>query len=233
MKVLVIIPAYNESKSIEKVLMELKENNPSIDYLVINDCSKDNTKEVLDRINANYLDLPLNLGIGGGVQSGYIYAKENNYDIVIQLDGDGQHDSSYIKEAIKPIVNDEADCVIGSRFINNEGFQSSFLRRMGIKFLSFLIKFCCGVKIYDVTSGFRAVNREMIELFSYDYASDYPEPEAIVTASINGFRLKEFPVIMRERVEGESSIKSFKSIYFMIKVSLAIIIKRLSGKVRG
>ena len=131
------------------------------------------------------MDLPLNLGIGGGVQSGYIYAKENNYDIAIQLDGDGQHDSSYIKEAIKPIINDEADCVIGSRFINNEGFQSSFLRRVGINFLSFLIKFCCGVKIYDVTSGFRAVNREMIELFSYEYASDYPEPEAIVLSLIH------------------------------------------------
>ena len=233
MKILVIIPAYNESKNIEKVIKELKKNNPEVDYLVINDCSKDNTKEVLNNINANYLDLPLNLGIGGGVQAGYIYAKENNYDIAIQIDGDGQHDSSYIKEAIYPIINNEADCVIGSRFIKNEGFQSSFLRRVGIKFLSALIKLCCGVKIYDVTSGFRAVNRQMIELFSSDYASDYPEPEAIVTASINGFRLKEFPVIMRERIEGESSIKSFKSIYFMIKVSLAIIIKRLSGKVIG
>ena len=233
MKILVIIPAYNESKSIEKVLMELEKNNPTIDYLVINDCSKDNTKEVLKSINANYLDLPLNLGIGGGVQSGYIYAKENNYDIAIQLDGDGQHDSSYIKDAIKPIIENKADCVIGSRFLNNEGFQSSFMRRVGIKFLSSLIKFCCGVKIYDVTSGFRAVNKELIDLFAFDYATDYPEPEAIVSASVNGFRLKEVPVVMRERNDGESSIKSYKSIYYMIKVSIAIIIKKLSGSKRG
>lgn len=230
MKVLVIIPAYNESKNIKNVIEELKINNHDVDYIVINDCSTDNTKGVLKKIGANYIDLPLNLGIGGGVQTGYMYAKDYGYDVAIQLDGDGQHDSSYLNKLIEPILNNEVDCVIGSRFIDNKGFQSSFLRRVGIKFLSLLIRILCGVKVYDVTSGFRAVNKELIELFSRDYASDYPEPEAIVTLTMNGYTIKEVPVEMRERQGGVSSIHSFKSIYYMIKVSMAIILKRLTAR---
>lgn len=233
MKVLVIIPAYNESESIAAVIDKLKKDCPRADYIVVNDCSKDNTLQVLADNKASYVNLPLNLGIGGGVQTGYKYAYQNGYDIAIQIDGDGQHDTAYLEKVIKPIEDGEADIVIGSRFITKEGFQSSGMRRLGIKFLSTLIKICCGTKVYDVTSGFRAVNSEYIKIYSEEYPDDYPEPEAIVKASCLGARISEVPVIMKERETGSSSITSWKSIYYMIKVSLAIIICRMSNKKRG
>ncbi len=234
-KVLIIIPAYNESENIQYVIENLrrvigKMNDPKyvVDYIVINDCSTDKTKEILLSIKANFLSLPVNLGIGGAVQAGYVYALENNYDIAIQMDGDGQHNPEYIKDLIEPLLDDETDTVIGSRFIDNEGFQSSSVRRFGINFLSMLIRAFCGVYVLDVTSGFRAVNREYIRLFAKDYAQDYPEPEAIVRSSGQGARIKEVPVIMSERMGGTSSIHGFRSIYYMIKVSLAIIITRFT-----
>ena len=226
MKILIIIPAYNEEDSIEKVIKSLTMVSEEFDYVVINDCSTDATESVLKRMNANYISLPINLGIGGGVQTGYIYAKEKGYDIAIQLDGDGQHDAKYISNLIEPILVGCADMTIGSRFINNEGFQSSMMRRVGIVFLNWLIRICCGVQIKDVTSGFRAVNKKTIELFAEEYAQDYPEPEAIITAAFHNVRIKEIPVVMTERQGGKSSISQIKSIYYMIKVSLAIIFKR-------
>lgn len=230
MKTLVIIPAYNEEKSIEYVISKLKKDYPRADYLVINDCSKDDTELVLNRINARYISFPLNLGIGGGVQAGYKYALKNGYDIAIQIDGDGQHDTAYLDKVIQPIEKGEADIIIGSRFINNEGFQSSGIRRIGIHVLNFLIYICCGVKIHDATSGFRAVNQKFIEIYAKDYPVDYPEPEAIVKASLEGARIMEVPVVMKERENGKSSINSWRSIYYMIKVSLAIVLCRLSNK---
>ena len=175
---------------------------------------------------------PVNLGIGGTVQGGYIYALKNGYDIAIQVDGDGQHDVSYLKNMIAPIKKEEADIVIGSRFIKKQGFQSSVCRRFGINFLSSLIKFCTGIKIRDVTSGFRAVNRKFIEVYAKDYPQDYPEPEAIVTGVMHGAKVKEIPVMMKERLGGTSSIYSWKSGYYMIKVSLAIIICRIGFGIR-
>lgn len=228
MKVLVIIPAYNEQDCIGKVIDNMRNHYPEYDYIVINDCSKDNTEQILKDRQANYLNLPINLGIGGGVQAGYRYALRYGYDIAVQMDGDGQHNPEYIKDIIAPILKDEADSVIGSRFINNEGFQSSALRRFGISFLSNLIRIVCGVRILDVTSGFRAVNRKCIQLFASEYAQDYPEPEAIVASAMKGFRLKEVPVIMNEREGGVSSINGLKSIYYMIKVSVAVVIARFT-----
>lgn len=230
MKILVMIPAYNEEENIKNVILKLKEDYPEADYVVINDCSKDGTLKELKKIEANYIDLPLNLGIGGGVQTGYKYALQNNYDIAIQVDGDGQHDTAYLKTVIEPIEKGEADIVIGSRFIKKEGFQSSELRRLGINVLSALIKLCCGTKVLDVTSGLRAVNRKYIELYANEYPIDYPEPEAIVRASLDGAKIYEVPVMMKERMAGSSSISSWKSIYYMLKVSLAIIMCRLSNK---
>ncbi|MGN0437440.1 MAG: glycosyltransferase family 2 protein [Lachnospiraceae bacterium] len=230
MKILVIIPAYNEEETILNVIKKLNKDCKRADYIVINDCSTDHTLVKLKEANASYLNLPLNLGIGGGVQAGYKYAYENGYDIAIQIDGDGQHDTAYLEKVIAPIENGEADIVIGSRFITKEGFQSSGMRRFGIKFLSTLIRICCGTKVQDVTSGFRAVNRKGISLYAKDYPVDYPEPEAIVKASVMGYRIKEVPVIMKEREAGESSISPFKSIYYMIKVSVAIVICRISSK---
>lgn len=230
MKVLVIIPAYNEEESILNVINKLKADCEGADYVVINDCSTDNTLKKLEAAGASYLNLPLNLGIGGGVQTGYKYALKNGYDIAIQIDGDGQHDTAYLKDVITPIEAGEADIVIGSRFITKEGFQSSGMRRLGIKFLSTLIRMCCTTKVQDVTSGFRAVNREGIRLYAKEYPVDYPEPEAIVKASVMGLRIKEVPVIMKEREAGESSISPLKSVYYMIKVSIAILLCRISSK---
>lgn len=230
MKILVIIPAYNEQDSIINVINKLKNDCPRADYVVINDCSKDNTLSVLKENNTSFVNLPINLGIGGGVQTGYKYALENGYDIAIQIDGDGQHDTAYLDKVIAPIEEGVADIAIGSRFIDKEGFQSSGMRRAGIKFLSALIKICCGTKVRDVTSGFRAVNCKYIKMYAYDYPTDYPEPEAIVQASVDGASIAEVPVIMKERETGQSSIYAWKSIYYMIKVSLAIIICRISKR---
>lgn len=225
-KILVIIPAYNESHNIEHTLRSLTDEGMGIDYLIINDCSKDNTLDILKKLNSNYVDLPVNLGIGGGMQTGYKYAFRNGYDIAIQMDGDGQHIPKYIKDLIEPIVRDEADLVVGSRFLNKEGFQSSWMRRLGINFLSGLIHVCCEIKIKDVTSGFRAANSKAIELFARNYAQDYPEPESLVTSAVSGIRILEVPVVMKERTGGRSSITSLRSIYYMIKVSAAIILRR-------
>lgn len=227
MKVLVIIPAYNEEKSIEKVVENLINNYPQYDYLIVNDGSTDRTEEICREKNYNFVTLPVNLGIGGGVQTGYIYAVKNDYDIAIQTDGDGQHNPEYIEKLIEPIVKGEADMTIGSRFIEKEGFQTSFMRRMGINIIKGVIKMCCGVTIKDNTSGFRASSKELTKYFSENYAQDYPEPEAIVTSVLNGYTVKEVPVVMNEREEGVSSINAAKSVYYMIKVSLALMIHRL------
>lgn len=230
MKTLIIVPAYNESENIEKVVDSLKTKCTECDYLIVNDCSTDNTGEICDKNGFNHIDLCCNLGIGGGVQSGYLYAYRNGYDCAIQIDGDGQHDPAFIKDITAPIEKDEADVVIGSRFIEFEGFQSSGMRRFGINFLSGLIKLVCGAEVKDVTSGFRAVNRKFIEHFAKEYADDYPEPEAIVSVKLNGGRIKEIPVVMKEREGGTSSISPLKSVYYMIKVSLAIIFFKIMFK---
>lgn len=232
MKTLLIIPAYNEQENIVRTLQDIKANAPGMDYVVINDCSKDDTRKILKEYGANFLDLPVNLGIGGGVQTGYRYALEHDYDIAVQFDGDGQHDARYLSSLIAPIISGEADAAIGSRFIEKEGFQSSAMRRFGISFLSSLIKLLSGVKIYDVTSGFRAVNRSMIAFFAENYPQDYPEPDAILLSTLEGFRLVEVPAQMRERVGGQSSISSFRAVYYMVKVSISLIVSRLSHKRR-
>ncbi len=227
MKVLVIIPAYNEEDSIERVIENLQSKNSTVDYVIVNDCSQDNTRAICEKNNYNFVNLPVNLGIGGGVQTGYLYAREHGYDIAIQMDGDGQHRPEFIETVIAPIIDGQADVVIGSRFLTREGFQSTGLRRFGIKFLSITIRLCSGIKVNDVTSGFRAVNRKFIEIYAEDYAQDYPEPEAIMAAALHGARVMEVPVLMEKRIGGLSSIRSFKSVYYMIKVSLAIVLQRI------
>ena len=227
-KILIIIPAYNEQDNVIRTIKDIEQNIPEANYIVINDCSNDNTRKILQAYNANYLDLPVNLGIGGGVQTGYRYALEQGYDIAIQFDGDGQHDASYIKDLVKPLELGQADVAIGSRFITNEGFQSSAMRRLGINFLSALIKLLCGIRVKDVTSGMRAVNRNMIAEFAENYAQDYPEPEAILAAGLLKAQIMEVPVQMRERQGGTSSINALRSVYYMIKVSTALIINRMT-----
>jgi hypothetical protein len=228
LKAIVIVPAYNEEDNIRNTLRDLEENGAGTDVLVMNDCSTDGTEAILKETGVNYLSFPVNLGIGGGVQAGYQYARENGYDIAIQFDGDGQHEAKYLQALIDPIEAGEADIVIGSRFVEHEGFQSSGARRLGIGILSRLIRVLCGVKVADVTSGMRAVNRRFIEEYAEHYAQDYPEPEALLYAGVRKARIKEVPVQMRERAGGKSSISSFRSIYYMIKVSLALILGRIA-----
>ncbi len=227
MKILIIIPVYNEEHSIEKVISKLNEHVPYVDYIIVNDCSKDNTVSVCQKNGFNYISLPVNLGIGGGVQAGYLYAAQHYYDIAVQMDGDGQHDEKYLDNILQPIIEDQADIVIGSRFILKQGFQSSRLRRTGINFLSSLIKVCSGTSVKDVTSGFRAVNKKFIKIYSEEYSQDYPEPEAIIAGAFHKGRIKEVPVIMHERESGSSSIRSWKTVYYMIKVTIAIFTYRL------
>lgn len=232
MKTLLIIPAFNEAGSIRRVVNNIRECCPQCDFLVVNDCSKDETEKICKENKYNYISLPINLGIGGGVQAGYKYALKHDYDIAIQHDGDGQHDPAYIESVIRPIVDGQADITIGSRFIEKEGFQSSSSRRAGIKILSTLIRICCGADVKDVTSGFRAVNKEYIKFYAEDYPIDYPEPEALVTAKLNGAKITEVPVVMRERENGVSSINLKRSVYYMIKVSIAIVMCRLTHRRR-
>lgn len=231
-KPLIIIPAYKEAENIERVVDNIINNYPQYDYIIVNDGSKDNTREICQRRGYSFLDLPINLGIGGAVQSGYKYAQRNGYEIAIQIDGDGQHDVSQLAKVIEPLQKGKADIAIGSRFIEKEGFQSSSVRRFGIRFLSGLIKLCTGKKVLDVTSGYRAVNRKFIEIYAENYPSDYPEPEAIVSAVMHKGKIQEIPVIMQERQAGTSSIHAWKSVYYMIKVTLAIIICRISFGIR-
>lgn len=228
MKILVIIPAYNEANNIKNVIDKLKITVPEVDYIIINDCSIDDTEKICKQNAYSYLSLPSNLGIGGGVQTGYRYAVSHGYDIAIQMDGDGQHDPEYLRKLIQPIIEGEADITIGSRYITYQGFQSTGLRRLGIRVLSSLIWLVTSIKIKDVTSGYRAVNRKFIEFYAKNYSQDYPEPEAIVAAALLRGRIKEIPVIMHDREGGISSIHSWKSIYYMIKVSIAILIYRIT-----
>lgn len=230
MKKLIIIPAYNESESIKNTVEEIKDKAKGFDYVVINDCSTDQTRKICEENNFNIVNLPINLGIGGAVQTGYKYGIRNGYDIAVQVDGDGQHDPQYLNIMSEYFVKNKADMVIGSRFINKEGFQSSSARRIGIKYFTCLIKILTGAKITDPTSGLRMVNREVMELFAEDYPKDYPEPESVVAILRRGKKVEELPVIMRERNGGVSSISLKKSVYYMIKVSLAILIEKIRRK---
>lgn len=232
MKCLIIIPAYNEAANIEKVINNIVQNYPQYDYVIINDGSTDKTEEVCANAGYQVLNLPINMGIGGAVQTGYRYAKKNNYDAAVQIDGDGQHDVAFLKDMLKLLETGEADVVIGSRFVQKEGFQSSQIRRVGIRFLSILARILTGVQVRDITSGYRVVNRRFIEIYANDYPADYPEPEAMIIAAVHGGIIKEYPVVMRERENGTSSITFKKSVYYMIKVTLAMLVRRLSFGVR-
>ncbi|MCR5417969.1 MAG: glycosyltransferase family 2 protein [Lachnospiraceae bacterium] len=230
MKSLVIIPAYNEEKSILRTIEDIRSNAADFDYVVINDCSTDGTLSVCRKAGIPVLSLPVNLGIGGAVQTGYLYALKNDYDIAVQFDGDGQHDAAFLVQMRDKLLKDEADLLIGSRFITGEGFQSSSLRRFGIRYFDGLIRFMTGVKVKDPTSGMRMAGRRAIAMFAGSYPKDYPEPESLVAAVQAGLKVEEYPVVMRERKEGVSSISPIRSVYYMIKVTLAIFVERFRRK---
>lgn len=230
--VLIIIPAYNEHESILKVARSVLD--AGYDCVVVNDGSKDDTLAICQENALPVLDLCVNLGIGGAVQAGHRYAKEHGYAIDIQFDGDGQHDVGSIPTLIDAI-NNGADLAVGSRFVDTaEGnFQSTGLRRAGIKWLSALIKLMCGKRIHDVTSGFRACDSRAIDLYCAYYPYDYPEPESIVMAVKNGLCVKEVPAKMHERQGGASSIKALSSLYYMVKVTISILLQGSSRAKRA
>ena len=227
MKKIIIIPAYNEEENIERTVNAIQKSAQGFDYVIINDCSTDNTRKICEEKEFNIVNLPINLGIGGAVQTGYKYAYENGYDVAVQVDGDGQHDPEFLNTMADYLIDHQVDMVIGSRFIEKKGFQSSITRRMGIQFFSKLIKVLTGKKITDPTSGLRMIGRNVMEIFSEDYPRDYPEPESIVAVLRKNMKIEEIPVVMLERQGGVSSISPKKSIYYMIKVTLAILIERL------
>lgn len=229
-KILLIIPAYNEEKSILNVVNKIynynKEINTKYDVVVINDGSSDNTEKILCENNINHIKLISNLGIGGAVQTGYKYALESDYDIAVQFDGDGQHDIRYVRDIIKPIIDNDANMVIGSRFIDKSTskFKSSKARQIGIKMISFFIKLVTSKKIYDTTSGFRAVDKELIKKFSNSYPVEYPEPVSTTEILKKGYKVEEVAVSMNERETGISSIRMWKNCYYMINVILYILV---------
>lgn len=227
-KILVIVPAYNEEKSILQVSNDIKKLD-SVDFIIINDGSTDNTALICIKNSLPHINLVHNLGIGGAMQTGYKYAFDNGYDIAIQFDGDGQHDWEYISALIRPLLTKKDDLVIGSRFIDTfkEGYKSTKMRRLGIKIISFIIKLVTGRTICDPTSGFRACNQKIIKLFANSYPTEYPEPESITKVLKSNYSVKEIPVKMHERKTGTSSIKTWKTIYYMINVFLSILIEGL------
>lgn len=224
MKAIVVIPAFNEEENILNTVKKIKKFDKNLDYIVINDGSTDNTKQLLEENNVNFIDLPFNLGIGAAVQTGYKYAFRNGYDVAIQFDGDGQHDITYVYKLIKQIENGY-NIAIGSRYIENiSKFKSTRSRQLGIKIISFLIKLLSGKKIKDVTSGYRAIDRNVMELFCNYYPFDYPEPITNYALLKLGYKVSEVAVNMFERTGGKSSIDIFKSIYYMFNVILSIIL---------
>lgn len=231
-KVLLIIPAYNEEKNILTVYKNISDYNKKaktkLDVVFINDGSVDATEKILCENNINHIRLIQNLGIGGAVQTGYKYALYNDYDIAIQFDGDGQHNVNYVEALIKPILEENVDMTIGSRFIDSSSseFKSSFLRRVGIKLISSCIHFKTRVRIYDTTSGFRASNKNAIAMFAIHYPLEYPEPISSVDVILSGMKIKEVPVSMNERLAGKSSINSWKNVYYMVNVVLSILLRK-------
>jgi glycosyltransferase involved in cell wall biosynthesis len=230
-KILVIVPAYNEEKNIEKTVRDLKLNTPLCDILVIDDGSVDRTRELAEQAGATVVSLPVNLGIGGAVQTGFIYALNNGYSIALQVDGDGQHRADEIQKLVEPIFNSEADVTIGSRFLSQTSYKAPISRRLGIIILSWTINTVVRKRFTDPTSGFRAYNRKALNILCKHYSIDYPEPDAIVTLIKNGLELTEITVEMEHRQHGKSSITPLKSGYYMLKVSLAIVLNSLMDRI--
>jgi glycosyltransferase involved in cell wall biosynthesis len=233
-RIIIIIPAYNEEKNINNVIHSLKNENSFFECVVINDGSKDNTQQAAESSGlATVIQLPANLGIGGAVQTGFKYALYHQFDYAVQFDGDGQHLASEIYKLIEPLKNNLIDVCIGSRFIKKtQGFQSTFMRRLGIKVFEMLSGLLIRQKITDSTSGFRAYNKEAIAFLAANYPTDYPEPETVILLGKNDFNVQEVSVEMLERQGGESSISGLKSAYYMIKVILAMLMTAQRIKIR-
>jgi glycosyltransferase involved in cell wall biosynthesis len=226
-RVLAIVPAYNEEACIHRTVAEILHCGTDVDVLVIDDGSTDRTFRQASEAGAQVLRLPVNLGIGGAMQAGYLQAVRGGYGYAIQLDGDGQHPAPEIQRLLDCLQERDVDMVIGSRFLGNGGFRSTVTRRMGIRFFSWLLRWLTGRRYTDPASGFRLVNRRAMELFARQYPEDYPEPESILLCCRHGLQVEEIPVTMRPRETGTSSIRSFRVLYYMTKVTLSLLMCRL------
>ena len=233
MKTLIIIPAYNEEECIEKVVNKVIDTVKNVDVLVVNDGSTDNTYNEAKKTKAKVVSLPMNLGVGGAVQTGFLYAYYNDYDYAFQIDGDGQHEPKYINQMLESLKKDECDMIIGSRFIEKTSYDQTFMRKLGNNILSFFIKIFTGRKIYDTTSGFRGVNKNIIKKFALNYPYDYPEPDTNLQVLLDRKRVIEIPVEMNKRQTGKSFASPLKSAWYMIKVTLALFIARIRKRKEG
>jgi glycosyltransferase involved in cell wall biosynthesis len=227
-RLVAVVPAWNEEEAIGRVVDEIRGFDPTVDIVVVDDASSDGTAAVAERHGATVLRLPFNVGIGGAVQTGIRYAREEGYDVAVRLDGDGQHDASEIGKLLAPLRSGDADLVIGSRFVDPGGtYRPPFARRMGIRVFARLVSVLGGQRVTDTTSGFVAVNRTGIELFAEQFPHDYPEVEATLVALRSGLRLAQVQVEMRERQTGTSSITFVRSLYYIVKVTLALLVASL------
>lgn len=220
-----IIPAYNEAGSIRKVVRSIRAFDTSADILVINDASKDDTAaEAAGEEGVTVISLPINLGIGGAVQTGYKYACAAGYDIAVQIDGDGQHDGKDLGKVVAGVTAGEADIVVGSRFVEKSGYTPGLARSIGIRFFSKLVSKMIKMPVTDTTSGFRAINRKGIDLFAHYYPGDYPEVETLVYAASRGLKIKEVSVDMKQRQYGKSSISLLNGLYYIVKVTIMLLL---------
>ena len=222
-KTLIIIPAYNEEGSIAAVVRNIRNHAGDADILVVNDGSQDRTARRAKESGAMVVSLPYNMGIGTAVQSGFLFAKEKGYHFAVQVDGDGQHPPSEIPKLLSALDNG-VDLAIGSRFVQPTEYRPTLTRSLGIKVFSFLVSLIVGKKVFDTTSGFRAINRKAILLLTEIYPHDYPEVEALITLHRHGMRFIELPVEMNYRQEGKSSISAKAALYYMLKVTLAVLV---------
>jgi glycosyltransferase involved in cell wall biosynthesis len=224
MKILAVVPCYNEEASVGDVVGSLQTACPEMDILVVNDGSRDRTAEAAAAAGAKVAQLPYNMGIGAAMQTGFLYAKAHGYDIAVQVDGDGQHDPAEVGKLLKPIQEGRADIVVGSRFISGGGFKSTPMRRLGIKAFARVLTIMTGQTLTDPTSGFRAAGKKVISLFSEEYPQDYPEVESLLLVHLANLRIAEERVVMRARSGGRSSITPLKSAYYMVKVMMVLFI---------
>jgi glycosyltransferase involved in cell wall biosynthesis len=220
-----IVPAFNEEGAVGRVIDGILAYDQGLEIVVVDDGSSDRTADVARARGAHVLRLPFNLGIGGAVQTGFRYAFENGFDLAVRLDGDGQHDPQQLDAVVAPVLRGDVDIAVGSRYLSeSEGYQSSAPRRIGIRILAKTVSLLTRQRITDPTSGFQALNRKAITLFAADYPHDYPEVEALVLVVRHRLRLCEVPVAMRPRTTGQSSIRAASSVYYMVKVLLALFV---------
>ena len=224
-KLLIIVPAYNEGPNISKLMQNIKNNLLSVDVLVINDASTDDTGIISEGLNVEVLNLPYNLGIGGAVQTGYKFALEMGYDVVLRMDGDGQHPPEEARKLAEPVLKGNVDIAIGSRYLKEGNYNPSLLRKTGTRIFSSVVSFMIRQKITDATSGFTALNRDAMKILCQEFPRDYPEVESLIILHRNNMKITEIPVKMKRRENGRSSIAGLKQAYYMIKVLLSLLLR--------